>query len=102
MLLCCCVPGPSGGASKRGQVDFSPAFTWLLRDFQLRLERDGHQISPSEYLEEALQPVQGGEADMANRNQVWPARLRPAVTSDMSLTGVIQRTQLCRCGQWHA
>jgi hypothetical protein len=51
-------------------VDFSPAFIWLLRDFQLRLESNGRRISPAEYLEEALLPVKGGEADIANRNQV--------------------------------
>lgn len=51
-------------------MDFSPAFIWLLRDFQLRLESNGKQITPAEYLEEALLPVKGGEADIANRNQV--------------------------------
>jgi hypothetical protein len=58
-----------------GQVDFSPAFIWLLRDFQLRLESNGRQISPGEYLEEALLPIKGGEQDQANRNKV---RFTPA------------------------
>jgi hypothetical protein len=62
--------GPLGTSSATGQVDFSPAFIWLLRDFQLRLESNGRKISPAEYLEEALLPVKGGEADIANRNQV--------------------------------
>eukprot|EP00879_Flechtneria_rotunda_P026395 GHRR01028142.1.p1 GENE.GHRR01028142.1~~GHRR01028142.1.p1 ORF type:complete len:811 (+),score=359.13 GHRR01028142.1:614-3046(+) len=66
----------AGGASSRsslaagGQVDFSPAFVWLLRDFQLRLESNGHPITPAEYLEESLLPVQGGEVDVANRNKM--------------------------------
>eukprot|EP00882_Tetradesmus_deserticola_P031353 GHRQ01035452.1.p1 GENE.GHRQ01035452.1~~GHRQ01035452.1.p1 ORF type:complete len:151 (-),score=34.60 GHRQ01035452.1:304-756(-) len=66
--------GSVGTSSATGQVDFSPAFVWLLRDFQLRLESNGHTISPAEYLEEALLPVKGGEADIANRNQVGAAR----------------------------
>ncbi|WIA08464.1 hypothetical protein OEZ85_007901 [Tetradesmus obliquus] len=61
---------PLGTSSATGQVDFSPAFIWLLRDFQLRLESNGKQITPAEYLEEALLPVKGGEADIANRNQM--------------------------------
>lgn len=63
--------GGAGAASAAtGQVDFSPAFIWLLRDFQLRLESNGRQISPAEYLEEALLPIKGGEQDQANRNKV--------------------------------
>lgn len=57
-------------------MDFSPAFIWLLRDFQLRLEANGKPISPAEYLEEALLPIKAtGAADIANKNQVGlPAR----------------------------
>lgn len=54
-------------------MDFSPAFIWLLRDFQLRLEDNGKPITPAEYLELALLPLKGGEADIANKNKVcWP------------------------------
>jgi hypothetical protein len=60
-------------AAAAGQVDFSPAFIWLLRDFQLRLEDNGKPITPAEYLELALLPLKGGEADIANKNKVrWP------------------------------
>lgn len=64
--------GASGGgaaSASSGQVDFHPAFVWLLRDFQLRLEAGGRPISPGEYLEEALAPIKGGDHDIANRNQ---------------------------------
>jgi hypothetical protein len=57
-------------AAAAGQVDFSPAFIWLLRDFQLRLEANNKPITPAEYLEEALLPIKGGAADIANKNQV--------------------------------
>lgn len=71
----CTTGGVNGVASAAGQVDFSPAFIWLLRDFQLRLEADGKPITPAEYLEEALLPIKGGAADIANKNQVssWHA-----------------------------
>jgi hypothetical protein len=74
--LCCCVSlGADGNnnnsvAAAAGQVDFSPAFIWLLRDFQLRLEANNKPITPAEYLEEALLPIKGGAADIANKNQV--------------------------------
>lgn len=60
----------NGVAAAAGQVDFSPAFIWLLRDFQLRLEAEGKPITPAEYLEEALLPIKGGATDIANKNQV--------------------------------
>ena len=60
-----------GGAG--GQSDFSPAFLWLLRDFQLTLAAGGsgqRPLSPAAYLEEVLADVRGGGgADEANRNQ---------------------------------
>ena len=65
-----CAGANNGVAAAAGQVDFSPAFIWLLRDFQLRLEADGKPITPAEYLEEALRPIKGGAADIANKNQV--------------------------------
>eukprot|EP00878_Enallax_costatus_P026595 GHUV01028546.1.p1 GENE.GHUV01028546.1~~GHUV01028546.1.p1 ORF type:complete len:721 (+),score=264.72 GHUV01028546.1:893-3055(+) len=80
------------GRGGNNQVDFSPAFVWLLRDFQLILEKDGRKISGAEYLEDALKPTEGGQADLENRNQmrqtikaVFPDRdvvtiVRPALT----------------------
>lgn len=83
LIPCCAADGchahagdNNGVAAAAGQVDFSPAFIWLLRDFQLRLEANGKPISPAEYLEEALLPIKAtGAADIANKNQVGlPAR----------------------------
>lgn len=75
LLVFFCLPSGAGNgvAAAAGQVDFSPAFIWLLRDFQLRLEDNGKPITPAEYLENALLPLKGGEADIANKNKVrWP------------------------------
>jgi hypothetical protein len=80
----------NGVAAAAGQVDFSPAFIWLLRDFQLRLEAEGKPITPAEYLEEALLPIKGGAADIANKNQVWPSWRRQAVPASL-------RVSLCKC-----
>lgn len=78
VAACSCLRVPCSGANNgvaaaAGQVDFSPAFIWLLRDFQLRLEANGKPITPAEYLEEALLPIKGGAADIANKNQVRPS-----------------------------
>ena len=43
---------------------------WLVRDFTLRLERDGKKITSKEYLEEALLPASGFDEATSNRNQV--------------------------------
>ncbi|KAG0631284.1 hypothetical protein M758_1G241000 [Ceratodon purpureus] len=49
---------------------FSPLFVWLLRDFYFDLSDDGHKISPRDYLESALQPIQGtGKAAVA-KNEI--------------------------------
>jgi hypothetical protein len=79
-------------------VDFSPAFIWLLRDFQLRLESNGRQISPAEYLEEALLPVKGGEADIANRNQVGAAKTALFAWDSAESAGAVGK-HVCVCGQ---
>jgi hypothetical protein len=42
---------------------YFPQFLWLVRDFGVKLERDGRRISAREYLEDALRPEPGlGEA----------------------------------------
>uniref|UniRef100_A0A3Q7HMD6 Replication factor A C-terminal domain-containing protein n=1 Tax=Solanum lycopersicum TaxID=4081 RepID=A0A3Q7HMD6_SOLLC len=59
----------SGGkvsASKLGQ--FSPVFIWLPRDFHLDWVEDNRKITPRDYLQLALRPVQGGEKDVAAKN----------------------------------
>ncbi|RAL49680.1 unnamed protein product [Cuscuta campestris] len=61
----------SGGrntASELGQ--FSPIFVWLLRDFYLDLTEDNRKITPRDYLELALRPVQGGGRDVASKNEI--------------------------------
>lgn len=61
----------SGGrttASELGQ--FSPIFVWLLRDFYLELAEDNRKITPRDYLELALRPVQGGGKDIAAKNEI--------------------------------
>ncbi|KAJ7968616.1 Guanylate-binding protein like [Quillaja saponaria] len=61
----------SGGrtsASELGQ--FSPIFIWLLRDFYLDLAEDNRKITPRDYLELALRPVQGSGKDIAAKNEI--------------------------------
>ncbi|RWR89610.1 guanylate-binding protein 2 [Cinnamomum micranthum f. kanehirae] len=61
----------SGGkttASELGQ--FSPVFVWLLRDFYLDLAEDNRRITPRDYLELALRPMQGGGKGMAAKNEI--------------------------------
>ncbi|MED6132973.1 hypothetical protein PIB30_023871 [Stylosanthes scabra] len=61
----------SGGktsASELGQ--FSPIFVWLLRDFYLDLAEDNRKITPRDYLELALRPVQGSGKDIAAKNEI--------------------------------
>ncbi|XP_077212451.1 uncharacterized protein LOC143847490 [Tasmannia lanceolata] len=55
-------------ASEIGQ--FSPVFVWLLRDFYLDLAEDNRKITPRDYLELALRPMQGGGKDMAAKNEI--------------------------------
>ncbi|KAM7525066.1 hypothetical protein LguiA_014968 [Lonicera macranthoides] len=55
-------------ASALGQ--FSPIFVWLLRDFYLNLVEDNRTITPRDYLELALKPVQGGIRDVAAKNEI--------------------------------
>ncbi|CAO2824368.1 unnamed protein product [Amaranthus hypochondriacus] len=61
----------SGGrttASELGQ--FSPIFVWLLRDFYLDLVEDNQKITPRDYLELALRPIQGNGDDIATKNEI--------------------------------
>ncbi|CAI9292999.1 unnamed protein product [Lactuca saligna] len=61
----------SGGkttASELGQ--FSPIFVWLLRDFYLDLVEDNRKITPRDYLELALRPVEGGGRDVSAKNEI--------------------------------
>ncbi|KAL6992484.1 hypothetical protein U1Q18_010593 [Sarracenia purpurea var. burkii] len=66
-------------ASELGQ--FSPIFVWLLRDFYLDLVEDNRKITPRDYLELALRPVQGGGRDIAAKNEL--DKLRPEFRSGL-------------------
>ncbi|KAJ0240684.1 Guanylate-binding family protein [Hirschfeldia incana] len=61
----------SEGTSSRSELGlFSPIFVWLLRDFYLDLVEDNRKITPRDYLEIALRPVQGGGGDIAAKNEI--------------------------------
>ncbi|KAK4760219.1 hypothetical protein SAY87_023350 [Trapa incisa] len=61
----------SGGKSSASELgQFSPIFLWLLRDFYLDLVEDNQRITPRDYLEIALRPVQGNGKDIAAKNEI--------------------------------
>ncbi|XP_051128232.1 uncharacterized protein LOC127249488 [Andrographis paniculata] len=61
----------SGGKSTASELgQFSPIFVWLLRDFYLQLAEDNGNITPREYLELALRPVEGGKRDVSAKNEI--------------------------------
>ncbi|XP_041990364.1 guanylate-binding protein 4-like isoform X2 [Salvia splendens] len=61
----------SGGRSTASELgQFSPIFVWLLRDFYLDLVEDNRKITPRDYLEIALRPVQGGGRDVSAKNEI--------------------------------
>ncbi|KAL6848940.1 hypothetical protein ACP4OV_021523 [Aristida adscensionis] len=61
----------SGGRSTASELgQFSPVFVWLLRDFYLDLTEDNRRITPRDYLELALRPVQGGGRDVSAKNAI--------------------------------
>ncbi|KAG5247000.1 guanylate-binding family protein [Salix suchowensis] len=61
----------SGGRSSASELgQFSPIFVWLLRDFYLDLVEDNKRITPRDYLELALRPVQGSGKDIAAKNEI--------------------------------
>ncbi|XP_073028025.1 uncharacterized protein [Primulina eburnea] len=61
----------SGGRTTTSELgQFSPTFVWLLRDFYLDLVEDNRKITPRDYLELALRPVQGGGRDVTAKNEI--------------------------------
>ncbi|KAL1560280.1 guanylate-binding protein 4-like [Salvia divinorum] len=61
----------SGGRSTASELgQFSPIFVWLLRDFYLDLVEENRKITPRDYLELALRPVQGGGRDVSAKNEI--------------------------------
>eukprot|EP00762_Andalucia_godoyi_P004574 ANDGO_05088.mRNA.1 GBP4 protein len=49
---------------------YFPSFLWLVRDFSLELELGGKQISSREYLERALQPMEGRGERTESKNKI--------------------------------
>ncbi|XP_042027998.1 guanylate-binding protein 4-like isoform X2 [Salvia splendens] len=61
----------SGGRSTASELgQFSPIFVWLLRDFYLDLVEENRRITPRDYLELALRPVEGGGRDVSAKNEI--------------------------------
>lgn len=54
-----------------GQLSlYFPKFMWLVRDFSLELVVSGRSITASEYLENALRPLEGDDETITGRNAV--------------------------------
>lgn len=49
---------------------FTPSFVWLLRDFYLKLEEDGRNLTPRDYLESALQLLPGTNTAVQSKNNI--------------------------------
>ncbi|OVA11104.1 Guanylate-binding protein [Macleaya cordata] len=61
----------SGGRSTASELgQFSPIFVWLLRDFYLDLVEENRKITPRDYLEIALRPMQGVGKDIGAKNEI--------------------------------
>ncbi|GJN19666.1 hypothetical protein PR202_gb06966 [Eleusine coracana subsp. coracana] len=60
--------GGRATASELGQ--FSPIFIWLLRDFYLDLVENERKITPRDYLEIALRPLEGRGKDISSKNEI--------------------------------
>jgi hypothetical protein len=81
--------GTGGDDDAADLASFTPAFLWLLRDFYLRLEEDGRQVTPRDYLETALQPLSGAGRAVEAKNQV-PVLVR-SVALQPHVMGGLQR-----------
>ncbi|KAF8118602.1 hypothetical protein N665_0004s0083 [Sinapis alba] len=64
------VKASEGTSSPSELGQFSPIFVWLLRDFYLDLVEDNRKITPRDYLEIALRPVQGSGGDIGAKNEI--------------------------------
>jgi hypothetical protein len=62
---------PSGNEDTGTEfAQFFPQLMWVVRDFAVKLERDGRKLSAREYLESALQPEDGLSEAVEARNSV--------------------------------
>ncbi|KAF0719722.1 Aste57867_844 [Aphanomyces stellatus] len=50
--------------------EYFPSFLWVVRDFTLQLQDQGKEITSKQYLENALKPQGGFNADVAGRDQI--------------------------------
>jgi hypothetical protein len=50
--------------------EFFPSLLWVVRDFTLQLEEAGKKITSRQYLENALKPQGGFNADATKKNQI--------------------------------
>ena len=83
----CCA---AGGDDELSQ--FTPAFLWLLRDFYLALEEAGRKVSPGEYLESALQPVQGAGRSVEAKNAVSSKSAVNKITAALKPTPLFNKS----------
>ncbi|XP_068320785.1 uncharacterized protein [Pyrus communis] len=60
----------SGGTTVSEIGQFSPIFVWLLRDFYLDLSEESGKITPRDYLELALKPVEDRRRDVVAKNEI--------------------------------
>ncbi|XP_030641366.1 guanylate-binding protein 1-like [Chanos chanos] len=51
-------------------VSIFPSFVWVVRDFTLTLELDGHPITADQYLDSALKVKEGSSAEDSMHNQL--------------------------------
>ncbi|KAB1268439.1 Guanylate-binding protein 4 [Camelus dromedarius] len=61
-------PSSDDGEDSADFVSFFPDFVWIVRDFMLELEFDGHPITEDEYLENALRLIPGKDPQIQNSN----------------------------------
>lgn len=65
------VKSGSGKTTEEELSSHLPRFLWLLRDFSLKLEDDnGRELTPREYLENALRDVSGNSSSIAEKNEI--------------------------------
>jgi len=66
------VKARQGGKEDTGTEfsQFFPSFMWVVRDFAVKLEKEGRKISSREYLEDALRPEDGMTEAIESKNAV--------------------------------
>jgi len=60
----------NSGAGVKQLAEVFPSFMWVVRDFTLRLERNGQSIEDREYLEEALKPTTAVGEQTSSRDEI--------------------------------